>query len=221
MKRARPINSSYLLAIIFLPLLSAADLSTYRGFQFGMKLNSAVKHSGMDLSEVKVVHERPARIEELTWQPVRFSPRGADPVEQVLLSFYNGQLFRMVIDYDEQKTEGLTAEDMIKAVSVRYGAAMRPTVKTVFPSASFIEGVTVIARWENAEYSFNLAQTPYGSRFELVAFSKQLDSLAQAAMASGIRLDEQEAPQRQKEQQENDQTELDKTRLVNKGNFRP
>jgi hypothetical protein len=40
-------------------------------------------------------------------------------------------------------------------------------------------------------------------------------------VADGIRLDEQEAPQRQKAQEQKAQTQLDKTRLVNKGNFRP
>src|SRR5579863_2262988 len=115
MKRAWSINSLCLLTLFFSPLLLGADLSTYRGFQFGMSLNAAVKHSGMDISEATVLHERPARIQELIWQPARFSPGGTDPVEQVLFSFYNGQLFRMVIDYDNQKTEGMTVEDMIKA----------------------------------------------------------------------------------------------------------
>src|ERR1700761_6435445 len=108
MKRAWPINSPFLLAIILLPVLSAADLSTYRGFQFGMNLTSAVKRSGMNISEVRAIHERPARIEQLSWQPARFSAGGTDPVEHVLFTFYNGQLFRMLIDYDEQKTAGLT-----------------------------------------------------------------------------------------------------------------
>jgi hypothetical protein len=78
-----------LLASVFSPLLSGADLSTYRGFQFGMTLNAAVKHSGMDLSEVTKVHQRPARIQELTWNPGRFATtdRDTDPVQQVLLAF--------------------------------------------------------------------------------------------------------------------------------------
>lgn len=221
MKRAWSMNNVCLLALFFSPLLSGADLSTYRGFQFGMTLNAAVKHSGMDISEVTVIHERPARIQELIWQPARFSSTSTDPVEQVLFSFYNGQLFRMVIDYDNQKTQGLTTEDMIKALSVPYGVATRPAVETMLPSASFIEGVAVLARWENAEYSFNLAESPYGSRFELIAFSNRLDGLAQAAMTTGIHQNEQEAPQRQKDKDQDAQNELEKTRDVNKGHFRP
>jgi hypothetical protein len=221
MKTFWSINSLCLLALFFLPLLSAADLSTYRGFQFGMNLNTALKHSGMDVSEVTMIHERPARIQELNWHPSRFSSSATDPVEQVLLSFYKGQLFRMVIDYDNEKTEGLTAEDMIKAVSGLYGTAVRPIAGTVLPSAAFSEGVTVIARWDSVEYSFNLARSPYGSGFVLIAFSKPLDVLAQAAMASGVLLDEQEAPQRLRDKEESAQNELDKARLINKAHFRP
>src|ERR1700750_2579582 len=89
MKKFRSINKLPLLALLCSPLLAGADLSMYRGFQFGMSLNKAVKHSGMDMSEVTTVHERPARIQELKWQPVRFSPNYTDPVHEVLLRFYN------------------------------------------------------------------------------------------------------------------------------------
>ena len=223
MKRAPLMNKLLLLLLLFSPLLCGADLSTYRGFQFGMSLNAAVKHSGMDISEVTMIHERPARIQELTWNPGRFSgaSRDRDPVQQVLFSFYNGQLSRMVVDYDIDKTNGLTSEDIIEAISARYGPALRPTVETLLPSASFSEGVKVVAGWEDTDYSLNLVQSPYGLKFGLIAFSKRLDSLAQASIASGIHLDEQEAPQRQKVEEQNAQSKLDKARLANKPHFRP
>ena len=223
MKRARSMNNLPLLVVLFSPLVSAADLSTYRGFQFGMSLNAAIKHSGMDAFEVTAIHQRPARIEGLAWNPERFSSasRDTDPVQQVLFSFYNGQLFRMVVDYDNQKTEGLTADDIIEAISARYGTATRPGVETSLASASFSEGVRVVARWEDADYSVNLVQSPYGLKFGLIAFSKRLNGLAQAAIAAGIRLDEKEAPQRLKAEEQSAQSKLDKTRLVNRPHFRP
>ena len=46
MKKARPINRLPLLLLVFSPLLCGADLSTYRGFQFGMGLNAAVNPFG-------------------------------------------------------------------------------------------------------------------------------------------------------------------------------
>jgi len=144
-----------------------------------------------------------------------------DPVQRVLLSFYNGQLSRIVVDYDRDKTSGLTSADMIEAISARYGTALPPTVETLLPSDSFSEGVKVVARWEDAEYSLNLVQSPYGLRFGLIGVSKPLDGLAQAAIVSGIQLDEQEAPQRQRAEERSAQSKLDKARLTNKPHFRP
>jgi hypothetical protein len=221
MKRTRSINKLPLSLLISSLLLSGADLSRYRGFQLGMSLNAAVKHSGMDASEVKSIHERPARIQELSWQPVRFSSSDTDPVEQVVFSFYEGQLFRMVIDYDSERINGLNSEDIIQAVSTQYGAATHPAVKAVLPSDAFSEGVTIMARWENTDYSFTLVQSPYGSKFALIALSKRLDNLAQSAIAAGIQMDAQEAPQRQKMQERDANTELQKARLVNQRRFRP
>ena len=195
MRRARLINKLPLLVLLFSPSLSGADLSTYRGFQFGMSLNAAVKHSGIDISEVTVIHERPARIQELSWRPVRFFSGDTDPVEQVSFSFYNGQLFRMVVDYDTDKTNGLTSEDIIEAVSAEYGTPTKPGVSMVLASQFSDETVQVMAPWQDLEYSFNLVQLPYGSTFKLLIFAKQLNALADAALAEGIRLDGQEAPQ--------------------------
>ena len=60
------------------------------------------------------------------------------------------------------------------------------------------ETVQVVARWEDVEYSFNLVQLPYGSTFKLLIFAKHLNALADAALEESIRLDKQEAPQRQR-----------------------
>ena len=221
MKRICSINNLRLLLSLLSPLLSAADLSTYRGFQLGMSVNAAVKHSGMDAAEVTTIHQRPARIQELLWRPMRFGAHEMDPVEQVLFSFYNGQLFRMVVDYESQKTEGLSADDIIEAVSVKYGAAHKPGVTMVLPSHFSEDTVQVVARWDDADYSLNLVQLPYASTFRLLILSRALNGLAEAAVADGIRLDTEEAPQRQKMKEQDAQTELDKARLVNKEHFRP
>jgi hypothetical protein len=83
----------------------------------------------------------------------------------------------------------------------------------------------VIARWEDSQYSFNLFRSSYQPTFGMVGFSKRLDALARVATAEAIRLDEQEAPQReverQKEQDAKDRAGQKKARLVNKPNFRP
>ncbi len=219
MLRTRTIDTLALFLLLFPPLLLGADLSSYRGFRFGMSLSATVKQSGMSMASVTTIHQRPARIQELVWNPA--ASGDLDPVQQVIFSFYNGSLFRMVVDYDSQKTEGLRVEDLVETLSARYGAATRPAEETLLPSASFSGGMTVLAQWEDADYVLNLVQSPYGSRFGVIASSKHLDTLAQAAIATGIHLNEQEAPQREKLEEQNVQLKLDKLRLVNKPNFRP
>ncbi len=225
MKRARSFQRLPFLLLLSCPLLSAADLSSYRGFQFGMSLSAAAKHSGMDLSEATVIHERRARIQELNWRPLRFSSRDTDPVEQVLFDFYNGQLFRMVVDYDTGRTTGLTSQDMIDAVSAKFGASTNPGGTIVLGQQSsndrLDDQIPVLARWEDAEYSLNLVQLPYGSTYKLLIFSKRLDALAHAALLEAARLDTAEAPQREKSKEQDAQGELAKSRVLNKGNFRP
>ena len=83
----------------------------------------------------------------------------------------------------------------------------------------------VIARWEDAQYSFNLVHTSVGPAFVLVMSSKRLNELAQAAVVEAIRLDEQEAPQRKLDRQtkisNENRVQQEKARLVNKVPFRP
>ena len=222
MKTARSISNLSFLVLLFSPLLSGADLSTYRGFHFGMSLNAAVKHSGMDASEVTVMHKRPALIQELKWRPSRFVAFGdKDPVDQVEFAFLDGQLFRIVVDYGREKIAGLTTGDLIDGISAQYGAATMPGVPMVLSSQFEDEKAQVPARWEDADYSLNLVQLPYSATLKIVIFQKVLNARAEAAIAEGIRLDTEQAPGLAKLEAENAKTELDKNRLVNKAHFRP
>jgi hypothetical protein len=208
------------------PLACAADLSSYREFQFGMKVPAVVKQLGMNPSEVKVLHQRPALIQDLDWQSGRYpgASRDADPVKNIVFSFYNGELFRMVVNYDRNKTEGLTAEDIAAAISAKYGAATRPDAEIVYPSI-FNESVKVVARWEDPEYSFNLVRSSYQTEFAIVMYSKRLDASVRTAITEALRLDEQEAPQREADLQKKHEAENlakeAKSRLANKATFRP
>jgi hypothetical protein len=167
-------------------------------------------------------------IQELNWRPSNSfsSSTEADPIKAVLFSFYDGQLFRMVVNYDRSKTEGLTTEDVVEAISGRYGTATRPAAEITFTSSQvYDDSEVVIARWEDSQYSFNLFRSSYQPTFGMIAFSKKLDALARAAVIEAILLDEQEAPQReiarQEEQAAKDRAGQAKARLTNKPNFRP
>ena len=59
-------------------------------------------------------------------------PQGAllvletEAAQHVVFTFSNGRLFQNVVNYDRDETEGLTAEDLIGAISANYGAAETP-----------------------------------------------------------------------------------------------
>jgi hypothetical protein len=183
-------------------LIRAQDLSSYRDFQFGMNLGTVATQAGMNPAEAKTLHQRPALIQELWWQlsSVISSPK-TDPIREVVFSFYRGALFRMVVNYDRRRTEGLTDEDMIEAISARYGVAVRPSGVIVLFSSSQVynDREKVIARWEDSQYSYNLYRSSNQPTFGLLIFSKRLDALAQTAIAKAIQLDNQEASQRWRE----------------------
>ena len=227
MKSPRILSTFALCAAFLAPSLKAEDLSSYRGFQLGMNLTTFMKLAGMDPSDVNVIHQRPALLQDVMWHP-KSSPQNADrdtdPVKEVLFSFYNGQLCRMAVTYDRYKTEGLTAADMIEAISASYGTATTPAAEIIFPSI-VNESTKVIARWEDSQYSFNLVRLSFPGGFGLVAVSKGLDGLAQAATFEAIRLDKEEAPQREaalrRKQAEESRSQLEKARLLNKASFRP
>jgi hypothetical protein len=208
-------------------MLYAADFSSYRGFKFGMMLPAAAKAAGINPSEARLVHQRPAVIQELDWLPhssLLVEPIQNDTVKDGLLSFYNGELFQIIVSYDRYKVEGMTPDDMVDAISLAYGAATRPKTQIAYHS-NYAEVADVIGRWEDSEYSYNLVQTGNRASFAMIMSSKRLGALALAANLEAMRLDTLEAPQRaldlQKKLEADGQSELDKARATNKPNFRP
>jgi hypothetical protein len=178
--------------------ICAQDLSSYRDFQFGMDLSAVAKQAGMDLSKAKTLHQHPALIQELWWQrSFAGSSPPTDPVREIIFSFYDGALFRMVVNFDRRRTEGFTDEEMIEAISTKYGVAARPVATIVLFSSSQVynDNEKVIARWEDSQYSYNLYRSSNQPVFGMLVFSKRLDALAQSAIAKAIYLDNQEAPQ--------------------------
>jgi hypothetical protein len=100
------------------------------------------------------------------------------------------------------------------------------TITSSSSSQVFSDSEMVIARWEDPQYSVNLFRFSYQSTFGLLIFSKRLDALAQAAILEAIRLDGQEAPQREIIERQNKEEEVKraagkKARPANKAGFRP
>jgi hypothetical protein len=180
------------------PLIHAQDLSKYRNFSFGMSAASVSKLAEERPADVIVIHERPALIQQLTWYPpLPFeSVRPAEPVQKVLFSFYNGELYRMLVTYDSDAVRGLTSEDMIRMLSAKYGTAAKPAAEVNFPTNDAYRATEkVIARWEDPQYSLNLFHASMSDTFAVVMFAKRLDAQAAVAIAESVKLERQEAPQ--------------------------
>lgn len=221
------LKSAILCSLAWTALPAATNLARYREFQFGASLPAVAKQAGLNSSEAKIVHQRPALIQELDWQPgfrYQSDSRNTDPVREGLLRFYNGELFQIVVTYDPERVEGMTAADMVQAISLNYGNATKPAVEIPYHS-NYGETAPVIARWENAELCFNLVRTGDQASFALIVNLKRLEALAQASIVEAKRLDALEAPQRaidmRKKEALDSRLQLDKARSVNIPNFRP
>ena len=124
----KTLRSSILCLVVLLfmvPSLHAQDLSKYRHFTLGMSLTQLLERTDQKMNDVKTIHGRPALIQELNWWPPNASGTSlrSDGVEQILFSFYNGELYKISVTYDPSSTEGLTEEDMVRSISAKYGSA--------------------------------------------------------------------------------------------------
>ena len=214
-----------LAAFLTFGVMPAADLSSYRKFRLGTDLPTVTKQIGASPSETKVIHSRPALIQELDWRPQPLGPSsGAEPAREVVFSFYEGELFRIVISYDRYETEGLTTADFVEAISATYGIPTRPPATAEASADRYSDDEQVVAQWQDSQYRFDLIRLSYGPSFKLVGFLKRLEAPSRAALIEAERLDYQEAPQREAERiardDETERAKLQKARIVNKPKFR-
>ncbi len=223
---SRAALASFLAAGMISVAASAQDLSRYRSFQLGTGLPAIAGQIGANPSQATVIHRRPALIQELEWRPQPFGASSrTESVQEVVFGFYDGELYRITINYDRYETEGLTAADFSEAISTTYGTAERPTPPANAVQERYGDQDQIVARWQDSQYRFDLIRSSYGPTFRLVGVLKRLEAPAQAAIAEAGRLDDQEAPQRDAariaDEKAVEQVKMDKSRLVNKPKFRP
>jgi hypothetical protein len=224
MNRSRVFLSAVVL--IFSSTLGLAqDLSHYRAYALDSTLEAVLAVSGVRATDVKTLHERPAKIQELEWRAPYVSSRGdlADPVRAAVFTFHNDALYQIVISYDRGRTDGLTTDDIIESVAAVYGA---PVLKSegIRPQAGRPDTV-VLAQWDSTDASLTLRRGAYSSEFQLVLTSKASSTRARTAIREAGRLDAIDAPRLELEQRQKDTTKADiardKLRATNKAAFRP
>jgi len=207
------------------------SLAQYRNFELKSDLAAVSTLTGVPAAEAKTIHKRPAVMQDLEWRPSHWvtpsSEASTDPVEQMAFSFYNNQLFRIVVDYGYDRTEGMTDADVIEGISAVYGIPVKRTPVAARAATRIeIESGSPVARWGDAGHSVVLYRNSSSKKtFRLIVTDPALDDMARKAESQAARLDEQEAPSRevarQKKERDDSRTAAEKARVVNKGVFRP
>ena len=206
------------------------DFDRYREFTLGSDVATVSTATGIEGSAMKVLHQRPALIQEFTWRP-RYARRQTaaenESAEQVVFTFYDDSLFRITVDYDQARTEGLSDTDMIDAISTIYGSIVKPsTTRRAPPASVYDDPGTFLAQWGDAANSVTLYKlTSYATKFRMVVTAEPTAALARTATARALVLDDREAPQREaaREKKEADDRRAaeEKARSTNKPAFRP
>ena len=209
-------------------LAFAQDLSRYRAYVLESSLDSVVAASGARAADATTLHERPATIQALEWRAPYVDSRNtqADPVRNVTFTFYNDALYQVTVNYDRDRTEGLTNSDIVESLSTAYGAPFVPSARArTSPPVEGSPDSIVVARWENDASLLTLMRGSYTPEFQLILVSKSLSARARTAVREAVRLDAIDAPRREAAQRKKEAGDAsaarDKTRNANKAAFRP
>ena len=212
--------------------VGAQEFSRYRTFDLGASVASVSTSTGVVASEVTTLHERPAVLQDLEWRPSRWNTgtvsASTDPVERMVFSFYDDQLYRIVVDYRHERTDGMTNADMIEAISAVYGAPLAKSARPPARVPSEVEAASgaAAARWGDSEHGIVLYRTlSYGEALRLIVTALPVDALARKAASQARRLDEREAPSREIARQKKERADglaaAEKARVANKKAFLP
>ena len=188
---------------------SAQERGHYREFQLGASVAVISALTDARLEDVTLVHERPAVMQELRWMPSSFGTAGSSPtrgkgVEQIMFSFYENQLYRMMVDYERSQTKGMTDRDMIDAIARMYGP---PSSSNITDQSRRSESVAsrLVARWTGPGYAVAVSRWAYGGAWRLVVESTTLAALARTADMRAIFLDVRDGPQHEAERARREQ----------------
>jgi hypothetical protein len=195
----RPVIVSLCIVASSASLAGAQTRAHYRTYQMGDDLLTVSR--GVPSAPVTLAPGRPGSVQDLTWRAQyvrRGVARSDDSVAQLVFSFYEDQLFRIVIDYAPDRTEGMTEADMVAAVSEVYGPPTRrtrPTGQTGVQPQRLED--TVIAEWATSAHHVSLLTvsglTVNGQAgFRMIVASVPLEALARAAGARDAPADSQD-----------------------------
>ena len=209
--------------LLSVPLIYGQDLSKFQTFSLGASRADVSKQIDRRPADANVLDQSPATMQELTWRPVQLNVlTGSESVQKVIFSFYNRKLYKIVATYDKDATVGLTAEDMIEAISARFGTATKPVADTSSQSDVAYGVVEApIAQWEDAQYSVTLSRGSFLNTFQLVMFTKQLTAQAEASVIEAANQEREEALQKEIARVKKVADDLETARQDNLKAFKP
>ena len=214
--------------VLAVSTVSSAELSRYREFELGTSV-ATVTAVTQNAARVRIVHSRPALIQQLEWRPryMAGAPQAdRDSIGEVVFSFVDDQLFQMSIAYAQDRTSGLTDQDMVSSLTAVYGAPSSPAPRTRTTSSLLaLDTPVVIAEWRHADTTVALQRREYSESFFLVITSLPLDVMARKAQATAVAMDQREAPAREaallKKRAADEKVAAETTRSANKKVFQP
>jgi len=198
---ARTLFLSFVLVAIgtaLAPLHGSPVFSHYRGVTLGDSLATVMTQLGAEAATVKVLHERPSLIQELTWRPQRYvsgESTAVDPLAEMALTFHMGQLVRISAIYDRDRTQGLTDADLRELVGAVYGLALLPSRATT--AARFREH-RMIGSWGDEDTRVVLWSDEYPRRSGLTISASATAGRMDAEAAIGAGLDAIQEPLRRR-----------------------
>lgn len=198
---ARLLTLSFVVAAIVAstaPLLASPVFALYRGVTLGDSLATVMTALGAEAASLKVVHERPSLIQELTWRPQQYVSGQsvvADPLSEMVLTFHAGQLVRIAATYDRDRTQGLTDADLSELVSAVYGVALLPSRLTT--TKGTVER-RIIGSWGDNDTRVSLWADAYPRRLGLTISAHAAATRMDEAAAISAGLDAAQEPARRR-----------------------
>ena len=169
----------------------AQTQGAYRDFHLGASTKAIVELTETRTDDVRLIHERPALMQELRWMPssygtARSSPSKGNGVEQIVFSFYENQLSRIAVDYERSRTRGLTDRDIVDELSAVYGATSSSTLASTGDAAALPAGAVVRPRSIPARKPESMPRTSAAVRCRAAA-GGVVASVAASLEAFGVR----------------------------------
>lgn len=183
--------------IALAPLHASPVFAHYRGVTLGDSLATVMTELKADAANVKVLHEVPSLIQELTWRPQRYisgQAVTADPLAEIVLTFHVGRLVRIAAIYDRDRIHGLTDADLRELLGAVYGDAVLPSrVTAAAPSDR-----AMIGSWGDQDTRVVLWTEQYPRRSGLTITATAAAMRMDEAAAIGVGLDAADAPRRRR-----------------------